>query len=74
MEERVKAIMADILLIEGSAIHDQSSMDTIERWDSLAQIELITALEEEFGVTFEVEEFQTMTSFSDIIDILSEKV
>lgn len=74
MEERVKAIMADILLIERSAIHDQSSMDTIERWDSLAQIELITALEEEFGVTFEVEEFQTMTSFSDIIDILSEKV
>ncbi len=74
MEERVKAIMADILLIEGSAIHDQSSMDTIEGWDSLAQIELITALEEEFGVTFEVEEFQTMTSFSDIIDILSEKV
>lgn len=74
MEERVKAIMADILLIERSAIDDQSSMDTIERWDSLAQIELITALEEEFGVTFEVEEFQTMTSFSDIIDILSEKV
>ena len=74
MEERVKAIMADILLIEGSAINDQSSMDTIERWDSLAQIDVITALEEEFGVTFEVEEFQTMTSFSDIIDILSEKV
>lgn len=74
MEERVKAIMADILSIEESAIHDQSSMDTIERWDSLAQIDVITALEEEFGVTFEVEEFQTMTSFSDIIDILSEKV
>ena len=74
MEERVKAIMADILSIEESAIHDQSSMDTIERWDSLAQIDVITALEEEFGVTFEVEEFQTMTNFSDIIDILSEKV
>ncbi len=74
MEERVKAIMADILLIEGSAINDQSSMDTIERWDSQAQIDVITALEEEFGVTFDVEEFQTMTSFSDIIDILSEKV
>ncbi len=74
MEERVKAIMADILLIERSAIHDQSSMDMIERWDSLAQIDLITTLEEEFGVTFEVEEFQTMTSFSDIMNILWEKV
>ncbi len=74
MEERVKAIMADILLIERSAIHDQSSMDTIERWDSLAQIDLITTLEEEFGVTFEVEEFQTMTSFSDIMNSLWEKV
>ena len=74
MEEHVKAIMADILLIEKSAIHDQSSMDTIERWDSLAQIDLITTLEEEFGVTFEVEEFQTMTSFSAIMASLSEKV
>ena len=52
MEELVKAIMADILLIESSTIHAQSSVDTIERWDSLAQIDLITALEEEFGVTF----------------------
>ena len=74
MEERVKAIMADILVIERSAIHDQSSMDTIERWDSLAQIDLITTLEEEFDVTFEVEEFQTMTSFSEIMNILWEKV
>lgn len=74
MEERVKAIMADILLIEISSINDQSSMDIIDRWDSLAQIDLVTALEEEFGITFEVEEFETMTSFSDIIDTLAQKV
>lgn len=74
MEERIKAIMADILMTDPSSIHEHSAMDGIERWDSLAQIDLVTALEEEFGVTFEAEEFETMTSYSDILDVLMEKL
>jgi len=74
VEERVKAIMADLFLIEESSIDDRTSMETVERWDSLAQIELIAALEEELDITFEVEEFEIMTSFADVMDVLSEKV
>lgn len=74
MEDRVKAILADVLMMDGSMINGQSSMDTIERWDSLAQIDLVAALEEEFGVTFEVDEFETMTSFTEIVETLSEKL
>lgn len=45
MEEHIKAIMADILMVDPASIHDESSMDTIERWDSLAQINLVAAIE-----------------------------
>jgi len=74
MEERVRAIMADIFMMDASSIGDDASMNTIERWDSLAQIDLIAALEEEFGVRFEVEEFELMTSFGEVITTLSAKL
>jgi acyl carrier protein len=74
LEDRVKGIMADIFMIDVSQISGRSSIQTIEGWDSLAQIDLINALEEEFAVKFEVEDFELMTSFSQIVEILSEKL
>jgi acyl carrier protein len=74
VENRVKAIMADIFMMDVSSIDKHASMNTISKWDSLAQIDLISALEEEFGVTFEVEEFELMTSLRDVIDRLSTKL
>ena len=74
MEERVRAIMADILMVSVGEIGDDASMGTMAKWDSLAQIDLIAALEEEFGVTFDVEEFELMTSYRDVIATLSGKL
>jgi len=74
LEERVKAIMADIFMIDPSEIRSDTSMATLGQWDSLAQIDLIAALEEEFDVTFEVEDFERMTEFSAIMETLPLKV
>ena len=74
MKERVKAIMADVLMVDASLIADNTSMENLQQWDSLAQMDIIAALEEEFGVTFEIEEFQVMTSFPDIIETLTGKL
>lgn len=74
MEERIKSVMADILTVAPESIDEQSSMNSIERWDSLAQINLVTALEQEFGVSFEVQDIELMTSFADILDVLTEKL
>jgi acyl carrier protein len=74
VKERVKAIMADVLMIDASLIADNTSMENLQQWDSLAQMDIIAAIEEEFGVTFEIEEFQIMTSFPDIIETLTGKL
>jgi acyl carrier protein len=74
VKERVKAIMADVLMVDASLIADNTSMENLQQWDSLAQMDIIAALEEEFGVTFEIEEFQVMTSFPDIIETLTGKL
>jgi acyl carrier protein len=43
-----------------------ASLDTVEGWDSVAAATLITAIEEEFGVEFDVEAVGNLTSYAAI--------
>lgn len=73
MEEKLKRIMADVFKLSIDQIDELSSMDKIEAWDSLKHIELITTIEDNFGIKLETEEILEMTNFSDIKHILSTK-
>ena len=53
IEVRIKQVMSDVFNIDINSINDTSSPDNIENWDSLKHMNLITALEEEFGVIFD---------------------
>jgi acyl carrier protein len=59
---RIKKCMVSIFGIEEDAINDDASMDNIEAWDSIRHINLIIALEQEFGITFPDEEVALLTS------------
>jgi len=60
---KVKKVMAQVFGIEEEAINDDSSMSSIESWDSLRHVNLIIALEQEFGIRFPDEEITLLTSF-----------
>ncbi len=70
MEDRLKKIMADVFDVPVSDINDSVSPHTIATWDSLKHINLILALQKEFGVRFEDEEIPTMTSYHMILNTL----
>jgi acyl carrier protein len=40
------------------------------RWDSVAHLQLITEVEQEFGVTIENDDVLLMTSYRNILDVL----
>jgi acyl carrier protein len=67
LEQRIKHIMADILHLDPNRIDERTTMDTIEAWDSANHISLVLALEEEFSISFDVAEIETMTSFADVV-------
>jgi len=52
MENRIKSVMASVFDVEVSEIREDASPDSIVGWDSLKQMSLVLALEEEFNVTF----------------------
>ena len=73
MEQKVREIMSEILQLDPDSIEGSTSHDNTASWDSLNHINLVTALEQEFGITFEVEEIETMLSFDDILNVLASK-
>jgi acyl carrier protein len=74
LPDTVKRIMADILEVDERSINDDTEMGVVEQWDSGNHISLVLALEEEFGVSFEVSEIEAMTSFPDVVSTLERKL
>ncbi len=74
LENRLKQILADIFEIDISEITDKSSSDTIEKWDSLQQLNLATAIEDEFEISFSADDITDMLSYKLIKEIVLEKI
>lgn len=74
IEERVKEVMAGMFDIAETEIGASSSIETVENWDSLRHVNLIMALEQEFGVTMDTEDAIEMTSFTAVCDALGRYV
>ena len=62
MQERIRAVMAQVFNVEAGSISAESSPEDIERWDSLRHMQLILAIEDEFGVTFEDDDIPNLLS------------
>jgi acyl carrier protein len=61
-DERLRLVFASVLGIDASTLTDDDSSQTIAEWDSLTHLNLIFALEAEFGVRFEAEEIPELMS------------
>ena len=64
--ERLRQVVGGLFGVDPDSIDDNSSMATIEAWDSLMHVSLIMAIEEEFRVRFRVEDAFAMTSVARI--------
>jgi acyl carrier protein len=71
---RVQGIMADLFSIPVAQVMLETSSDTIKSWDSLQHLNLMLALEQEFGVQFTPEEIQSLTSVQSITRLLNLKL
>lgn len=64
LDKKIKKIMANVFQIELDKINNDTSPNSIEKWDSLKHLNLIVALEEEFEIKFDEDEIASMISFS----------
>ena len=72
--DRVQNICADVLALSAEQITLESSPQTISTWDSLHHLNLVLAIEQEFGTQFAPEEIEQMLSVQHIVDLLAAKL
>lgn len=60
--DRLAALFAVVLKVPAGQLSDQTSPDNTPSWDSLAAMELVSQLEETFGVALSTREIMKMRS------------
>jgi acyl carrier protein len=70
IQERVREVMAGLFLVHTTDIGPDSSIKTIEQWDSLRHVQLMMAIEEEFGIRIDLMDAAEMVSFPAVCEAL----
>ena len=66
---RVREIASDVLQAD---VTPESSPETVETWDSVRHLNLVLAIEEEFGFEFapeEMDQAKTIASFARLVSV-----
>ena len=73
LEKKLKELVSTVFEIKIDEIDDSTSPDTVEKWDSLQQLNLAIAIENEFKITLSPNDITDMLSYKLIKQILLEK-
>ncbi len=71
---QLQPIFQDILDQPELVITRESSALTVEDWDSLSHINLVTAVERHFKIKFALGELQDLKNVGDMVDLISAKL
>jgi acyl carrier protein len=66
LEERLTGIFGSVLGLDASTLADDDGPTTISEWDSVTHLNLILAIEAEFGIQFETHEIPELLSVGKI--------
>jgi acyl carrier protein len=72
MDDKIRAIMAEILRLPVDGIGAQTALGTAPNWDSTAHMRMMIALEDAFGIDLDESRMVEMTSFARIRSAVDE--
>jgi acyl carrier protein len=72
--EELQPIFRDVLDQPNLIITRESNASTVEDWDSLAHVNLVTAIEKRYKIRFALGELQELKNVGDMIDLMKTKL
>ena len=72
--EQLQVIFRDVLDQDDLVLTRESNARTVEDWDSLAHISLVTAIQKKYGIKFALGELQELKNVGDMIDMILVKL
>lgn len=73
VEEKVRAAFVSAFNVDPTTFNVEMLPEDVQGWDSLGHLTLVTALQEQFGLEFEVNEVMDMDSVKKIVSICESK-
>ena len=71
---KLNEIFEDVLDLDKTPeLNDATSASDIEEWDSLAQIQLVVAIEKAFSVKFTAKEMMSWKNVGEMVDTIQNK-
>jgi len=61
--EKYNAVFVETFAVEADKLNDDFSVETVDNWDSVLQLSLVTAVEDAFDVMFEPEDIMDFKSY-----------
>ena len=71
--EKLNTALRDNFDDDGINLTDSTSSADIEDWDSLEQINLVVAIQDAFGIKFNIDEVNAMKNVGEMADAILEK-
>ena len=72
--EKINEVFRDVFEDDDITVTDTTTANDIEDWESLEHINLINAIEQEFGIKFNMGQIVSMKNVGEMADIIMEKV
>lgn len=72
--KQLDEVFQDVFDDESIYVNDSTTADDIEDWDSLEHINLVVAIENKFGIKFNMNEVTSMKNVGEMVDIILERI
>ena len=68
--EKLTTVFQDVFDDESIIISETTTATDIEDWDSLTHIMLLSAVEDEFGIKFDMKAVQSLKNVGEMVDLI----
>lgn len=72
--KKLQEIFMDVFADESISLNEHTNANDIEGWDSLTHITILEAVQDEYGITFALDEIIEMQNVGDMIDAITRKI
>jgi acyl carrier protein len=66
MNDKINELIGNAFSIDGAAAKDSDSPQTIEAWDSVGHMLLLTSIEEELGIKFTQQDMESIRTIGQV--------
>lgn len=70
MKEKIIALIEEILKVEPGTITEDTKIEDVEEWDSLAHVMIIGELDEKLQISLPLDEAVEITSMEELLEMV----